>query len=201
MPLLPPVSSVEETSIGRRDPNGGHFGQQAEDVLVHRGAFRGAGPVVVVFPAMNDTSLVGFLEAKCHGGADHVLAAEDQRVLAHSYRVGVRRNEDARTGGAHLVLVEPDLRFPIDIGHASDSLRFLLRKHVPVTIVVMSDIVVVEERHLAALIFRAEILLVPVDHHDLAVGIQRRHDQQDDFVETFLDRRIVGGDEFDAPTP
>ena len=40
---------------------------------------------------------------------------------------------------------------------------------------------------------RAEVLVEPVGHHDLAVGIQARHEQEDDVVEDLLHlRRVLG---------
>ena len=90
------------------------------------------------------------------------------------------------------MLVEPDLREPLVVHGAGHRLRFLLREHEPVAVVVVADVVVVEPGHAAALVFGPEVLPVPLGLHDLAVGVQGRDEQQHDVVEALLCRRVVG---------
>ena len=63
-----------------------------------------------------------------------------------------------------------------------DDLGFLLGQHIEITVVVVADVMVVEPRHAATLVVGAEPLVVPIDDHVLAVGVDRWHDQQYGFV-------------------
>ncbi len=59
----------------------------------------------------------------------------------------------------------------------------------------MADVVVVEPRHPAALVLGAEPLFVPVDDHDLTVGVDRGHDQQHHVVHPRQPLGVLGGGE------
>ena len=98
-------------------------------------------------------------------------------------------------GRSHLVLVEPHLREPVVVDGAGDGLRLLLRQHEPVAVVVVADVVVVEPRHPAALVPRAEVLPVPLGLHDLPVGVDRRQEEEDHLVEAPLRLGVLGGGE------
>ncbi len=96
---------------------------------------------------------------------------------------------------AHLMLVEPDRRKPVVPGELRHVLAFLLREHVHVAVVVVPDVRMIETRNRAGFVRRAEVLVEPVGHHDLAVRVQARHQQHDDVVENLLRRRrVVGGE-------
>ena len=82
-------------------------------------------------------------------------------------RIGERRDEHARALGAHLVLVDEELRVPLVVDGAAQGPRLGLREHVPVAVVVVADVVVVEPRQPAALVLRADVLAVVVGDHDL----------------------------------
>ena len=99
---------------------------------------------------------------------------------------------------AHLVLVEPDRREPVVPQQLRGELALDLREHVHVAVVVVADVLLVEPRHRRRLELGAEVLVVPVDHHDLAVGVEARHEQEDHVVEDVLHaRRRVGGQPVD----
>ncbi len=98
-------------------------------------------------------------------------------------------------GRAHLVLVEPHLREPLVVDGAGDGLRLLLGEHEPVAVVVVADVGVVEPRHPAALVPRAEVLAVPLGLHHLAVGVDRGQQQEHHLVEAALRLRVLGGGE------
>ncbi len=71
---------------------------------------------------------------------------------------------------------------------------FLLREQVEVAIVVVAGIGMIEEGQGSGLVGSVDHLVVPVGHHDLAVGILRRHQQEYHVVENLLDLgRILGG--------
>ena len=54
-------------------------------------------------------------------GADEVRLAPDQRMDVGIDRIGERRDEHARAVGAHLVLVDPDLRIPLVVDGVADG--------------------------------------------------------------------------------
>ena len=93
------------------------------------------------------------------------------------------------------MLVEKDLGEPAVVEHLIDDLRLLLGEHVEVAVVVVAHIVVVEPGHAAALVLGAQVLVVPVDNHDLAVGIERGHEQQDHLLHPSELVGIFGGGE------
>jgi len=79
--------------------------------------------------------------------------------------------------------------------HLRGHLALFLREEVHVAIVVVAGVEMIEVRQRAGLAGRTESLVVPVGDHDLAVGIERRLEQQDDVVEDFPDARGVAGGE------
>ena len=180
---------------GGRDAGAGDLGEEPGDVLPPGGVAGAAGPVAVEDHVVADTGLVVLLEPARHVGADAVGHAEDQRVDLGVEGVGLGRDEHPRSGGAHLVLVEKDLREPAVVEHVVDDLGFLLGQGVEIAVVVVADIVVVEPRHLAALVLGAEPLVVPVDDHDLAVGVDGRHEQKHRLVHPRQPLGVLGGGE------
>ena len=92
---------------------------------------------------------------------------------------------------AHLVLVEPHRRKPVVPQQLRRVLAFLLREHVHVAVVVVADVRVIEVRDRAVRVRRADVLVEPVGDHDLAVGIQARHEHEDHVVENLLHVRRV----------
>jgi hypothetical protein len=70
--------------------------------------------------------------------------------------------------------------------------RFFLREHEPVAVVVVADVLVVQVG-IDALERRALRLVPVIDHQHLAVGILRRHHQDDAVVEDLAGLRIGGG--------
>ena len=81
---------------------------------------------------------------------------------------------------------------PKDLG---GHLAFLLAEEVHVAVVIVAGVVVIEKRQGAGFAGGAESLVVPIGDHDLAVGIERRHQQEDDVVEHLFDGGGVAGGE------
>jgi hypothetical protein len=81
-----------------------------------------------------------------------------------------------------------DLRIPLlpDTGEHSGLDHV---QHVPVSVVVVADVLLIEPRHRRDLVRGAHVGQVPVGDHGLAVGIQRGPKQRDDVV---ADRRDTG---------
>ena len=117
--------------------------------------------------------------------------AVDQGIHIRIDRVHGRHDENARPGTSHLVRVQPHLRQPVPVKDSADELGLLLREHVRVPVVVMTDILVVEPGHRSIFVRRAEGLVVPVGHHDLAVGIQAGHQQENHVVQNGCDLRGI----------
>ncbi len=84
-----------------------------------------------------------------------------------------------------------DLRMPYVVQFRHGEPRLLLGEGVPVTVVVVPHIVVVQERRPAPLPRPPERALVPVHHQLAAVGVQRRHQQQDDPVQDHPRRGVI----------
>ena len=94
-----------------------------------------------------------------------------------------RRHEDARRVGTHLVHVVDDLRMPHVVQLGDGQLRFLLREHVPVAIVVVADVFLVKLGRAGALEGRAKGAAVPARHDVHAIRIKRWHQQEDGVLE------------------
>ena len=100
--------------------------------------------------------------------------------------VGERWHEHARPSRPHLVLVEVNLRGPV-VKHEFKHITGLDEiAHEEVAIVIVASIVVVQVRHRCFFEVSAEVLVVPVGNHDLAVGIRRRHQNHDYVVKNFI---------------
>src|SRR5271170_6544538 len=123
----------------------------------------------------------------------------DERIDEFGDGIGVGRDVDARAGFAHLMLVEPELREPVVVDHVVHVFSFDLREHEPVAVVVMANVVVIEVRHGAALVFGAEIFAVPLGDHGFAIGIERGDEENDGVVEAGKVFGILGGGEMIGP--
>ena len=159
---------------GRSDLRRRRLQQQSGDVLPPAGVARAAEPVRVERVAVDHPRLLVLLQAEGHVGADQIGLAPDQRVHVGIDGIGERRDEHARAGGAHLVLVDEHLRVPLVVHGAGQVLGLDLREHEPVAVVVVADVVVIQPRQPPPLVLRAEVLAVVVGDHRLAVGIERR---------------------------
>ena len=67
-----------------------------------------------------------------------------------------------------------------DLGHGPGLGQV---EHEPVAVVVVAGVVVIEERHVSALEFGADVFLVPVDDHLFAVRVVGGAEQQNDVAE------------------
>ena len=84
------------------------------------------------------------------------------------------------------MLVEVNLRGPV-VKHEFKHVAGLDEvAHEEVAIVIVASIVVVQVRHRCFFEVSAEVLVVPVSNHDLAVGIRRRHQHHDHVVKNLV---------------
>ena len=65
-----------------------------------------------------------------------------------------------------------------------------LRERVPVAIVIVARVLVIELGRISSFVRRAESFVVPVLDDVDAIGIQRRHQQDDRVVENVLNLRV-----------
>ena len=100
----------------------------------------------------------------------------------------MRRHRQSHAAAALLVHVVKHLRKIFGVERRTDIATFLLGYHVPVTIVVVSDVLVIQPRHRAAFERCAESFLVPVDDHLHAIGIGRWDEQDDRVLQRLLQR-------------
>jgi hypothetical protein len=117
-----------------------------------------------------------------HRAADEVDAAHHLRVDVGVERIRKRRHEHPRRRPTGLVLVVHDLRQPLPVEQIVDDPRLRLRLHVGVAVVVVADVLLVEPRHRAVLVRRADVFPIPVDHEIQAVGVDRGQQHEDDVV-------------------
>ena len=180
--------------IGRRcNANACHLGEQPDLVVPPAGPGHRSLPEVGVGGVVDDAFLAGRLQRSCLRLAHDRVPAVNQRVHVLVDRIGGGHHEDARASRTHLVLVEPHGRKPVVPRDLRHVLALLLREHVHVAVVVVAGVRVIEDRQRARLVRRAEVPVEPVGDQDLAVGIQARHEQQDDVVENLPGGgRIVG---------
>ncbi len=125
--------------------------------------------------------------------AQDAVPPVDQRVDVRVDRIGGGHHEDARAGAAHLMFVQPHGGEPVLPQQLRRELALFLREHVHVAVVVVADVRVVEVRHRAGFELGAEVLVEPIDDHDLSVRVGAGDEHQDHVVEDLLhDRRVVG---------
>ncbi len=156
---LDAAAQLARLDVHRRgDVGARHLGQQTRDVLPPRRVAGAARPVAVENHVAAHAELAGLLEPHAHHRAQQVGLAEDQGVDLRRQRIGLRRHEHPRAGGAHLVLVDEDLREPAMVEQLVDRLRLLLRQHVEVAVVVVPDVDVVEPGHRPGFVRRSQVL-------------------------------------------
>ena len=105
-------------------------------------------------------------------------------------RLRERRQPDARRKRRRLMVHVDDVRLPLPprvLHHA----RLDHVQHVGVAVVVVADVLLIETRHRRRRVRRAEPRHVPVGHHLMAVGIDRRPQHQDHVVENRRDLRLA----------
>ena len=177
------------------DARAGDFGEQAHLVVPPSGPRHRALPEIGVGGIEDDPGLAfGFQRGGLRLSED-AIEAIDQRVHIGIDGVGGRHGEDARAAGALLVFVQPDGGEPFVPEHLGGHLAFLLAEEVHVAVVIVAGVVVIEERQRTGFAGRAEGLVVPVGDHDLAVGIERRDQQEDHVVEHLFDGGGIAGGE------
>ena len=118
-----------------------------------------------------------------HRTAQQLRRAPHQRIDVRIDGVVLRRDHDARAVASHLMRVFINLREPVLIHDLRPVLRLDLRQHVPVAIVVVTDIRAVQLRRTRAFVRRARRLLEPVADDVVAVGVEAGDEEEDGVVE------------------
>ena len=173
----------------RRDLDARHFGQQADDVVAERRRILVARPVVVVHRVRHDAARAVALQLERHGAAEQCRGPPDERIVVRIDRVDVRRHEEARPVRAHLVHRQEHLRMPLRVEEPRQVAVLRHVHHERVAIEVVAGVLVIQPRHRPALVRRALLLPVPVDDQPMAVGIERRDQDDDDVLQDAEDRR------------
>ncbi len=114
-----------------------------------------------------------------HRRADHVDADRDERIEVVVERIAERRREHHRTGRTGLVMVVDDLREPLEVLNPRDVHRLGLIQHVEVTIVVVTDVLLIETRDVHVALERVRVLHVPVrdELHPVRIRVNGQDDQ------------------------
>ena len=85
------------------------------------------------------------------------------------------------------------LRVPHILHSSYRQLRFHLREHVPVAIVVVPNVGMKDFHRLRAFERRAHVLAIPLRHHVLAIRIHRWHQQENHVIQNLAVLRSVFG--------
>jgi len=147
-------------------------------------------PVIEAGAHVHRTRLPPLLQRLCHRHAHQVHRPPHQRVDMRRDRLCERRDPDASRERRGLVVVVEELRLPIAHDPGDDS-RLDLVDHVAVAVVVVPDVFLVQLRRPRHLERSAQVGVVPLRDHVLAIRVQREPQHRDDVVENGLDFRIV----------
>ena len=114
-----------------------------------------------------------------HRGSDEVQLHRHQRIEVVVEWIPERRGKNHRPNRSGLVMVIHDLRIPCSEQNAVHRLRFGLRRHVRVTVVVVAGVLVIKPRQPGSRTPESvRVAHVPVGHKVLPVRI-RGHQQND----------------------
>ena len=153
--------------------------EKAQHVVVVGAAPHGSVPPEVVHDATAHAGLVLEVEALPHRVAHLVERTHQQWIEVRTDRVREGRHPDTARERSALVLVIHDLREPVVIKLTRHGLGLDLRQHVPVTVVVVTDVVMVKLRHRRHLELTAHVRHVPVSDDVEAVRVHVGHKEQD----------------------
>ncbi len=164
----------------------GRLAQHADGVVQPGSIVAGSYVPAGIAAAVDDPALAVLLKVVGHGRAQQVGRPPDERVDVGQRRIHERRDENAGLVGALLVLVEVHERKPVLIEDLTDGPRLGQVEHEPVAVVVVAGIIMIEVRHIAALELGADVFLVPVHDHLLAVRVVGGAEKEDGVAEDFL---------------
>ena len=166
------------------------LGQERRDVVEIIGVVQKSWiPVVEAAPHVHGTLLSTLLERLSHRHPDQIDRAPHEWMHVRADGLRERRNPDARGERRRLVVVVDDLRFPVSI-YARHHPRLDLIDHISVAVVVVPDVLLIQERRARDLERCAQVLVIPIRHHGLAIGVDAEPQHQDDVVEDGGDLRI-----------
>ena len=164
------------------------LGQEPDDVVAHGHVAVAAVPPHVVGHAGRDAGEPAPRHVEQRARADRVDARDHTRVQVRVERIAERRHEQALAVAALLVHVPVHGRAPDLVDLLGHEARLLEREPEPVAVVVVARVVLVQAQQPGTFVGRAQLLAVPV--HDLVepIGVDRRHDHNDQL----LARRAIG---------
>ena len=171
-----------ERDLDRRRMTDG-LGQQTDHVLEVRGRPKATVPPRRVRrPGTHGRAALPFLnETMVHGRAHLIEARDDEPVEVVVRRIAERRREHDRAGRARLVVVVDDLREPLAVHRAVHVLRLGQRRHVEVTVVVVTGVLLVQHRDRGARALE-RIVGAHVPIGDQVVTVRVRMRREDDHV-------------------
>ena len=98
-------------------------------------------PVLIVVPGFPSR-----MNRLCIAAPTRSIPAGIERIEVVVERIAERRREQNSAGGSSLVVIVDDLRMPRAIENAVYRLRFRLRRHEGIAVVVVADVLLVETR-------------------------------------------------------
>ena len=87
--------------------------------------------------------------------------------------------------------VMDDLRMPDIENLVDDELRLDLRESVPIAIVIMAGVLMIKLRRIGSFVRRAQGFLVPVVDDVDAIGVRRRHQENDCIPQDLFNFRLI----------
>ena len=117
-----------------------------------------------------------------HVGPNHIVGCNEGRINTRFPRIFKRRNKDSGTPGTHLVLVKGELRVKLVLNFDGE-LCFNLRKHIPVTVVVVANIFLIQERRAAIFVVRTTPLIEPLIDSLLPIRVVNWNVDQDNIIQ------------------
>ena len=168
----------ERNALGRRIPD--RLGEETDHVVEVRNRAQTTVPPrrVARAGADRDPGLVLHREARLHCRANGVDSHRNRRIEVVVEGIAEGRREHHRAGGTGLVMVVDDLREPIPEHDVVVVLRLVLVRHVEVTIVVVTDVLLVKPRNVHVPLECVLLLHVPArdELHPVRVDVNGEDD-------------------------
>jgi len=117
--------------------------------------------------------------------AHHSHLLPENRIDIGFVRIHIGRDKQPRSRASHLVHIQDDLGVP-GIVYLKRQPGFDLREHVPISVVVVTHILVVEPGHPAPFVLGPKICPIPVHNHLDPIRIVHGYEQEDDIIQDSL---------------
>ncbi len=136
-----------------------------------------------ILGAVEDPGLARLLKGIRHMSPVPCKLAPYQGISVRPDYVGIRRNVKPCTCTPHMMVILERVGMPFSEKQPGNILGFNKVQGEGVTVVIVPRILVVQIWQHGSLVFGAEVLVVPIGHHDLAVWVEARHHEEDHVIQ------------------